>query len=256
MESIMVSKYFELKTKEAGFEEHITCILNKFKDKKVIIYGVNNEFKELNKKYNFDKKFNIVAVVGEKPKNDKYFNSYKIIQDFDIIKENYDAILVINEKSINTLNFLKYDLLIENKEIESVFEEEFKDECVNINYLEKYKFDKTLPKLIKKLKDKKVVLYGAGVFLELIKKYYDLSKLNVIGITDKRFEEHSENDEFLGYKVYSPDEIIKLNPDYVVVATKMYVNIIENLYYNTLKGTKIKIKPLLKKGFFDLLKEI
>ena len=252
----MVSKYFELKTKEADFEEHIAGILHKIQDKKVIVYGVNDEFKELNKKYNLDKRFNIVAMVGEKPKDDKYFNSYKIIPAFDIIKENYDAILVINGNPTNTLNFLRYDLLIEDKEIESVFEEEFKDECININYLFKYKFDKTLPKLIRKLKNKKVVLYGAGAFLELIKKHFDLSEIDIIGIADKRFEYHEENEQFLGYKAYAPDEIKKLNPDYVVVATKMYVNIIESLYYDILKDTKIKIKPLLKKGFFDLLKEI
>ena len=123
------------------------------------------------------------------------------------------------------------------------------------NYL-KYKFEKTLPKLVKKLEGKSVVIYGAGVFLELIKKYFDISGLNIIGISDKRFENHTENEEFLGYKVYAPSEIKDVSPDYVLVATKTYINIIENLYYETLKGTKINIKPLLQKPFMTLVKEI
>jgi len=76
-----------------------------------------------------------------------------------------------------------------------------------------------LPKLLKRLKNKKVVFYGAGVYLELIKKYFDLSSLNVIAISDKKFE-NMEESEFLGYKTCSPDKIKDLNPDYVIITTK------------------------------------
>ena len=71
--------------------------------------------------------------------------------------------------------------------------------------------------------------------------------MDVVGIADKRFENHGENEDFLGYKAIAPEEILDIKPDYVVVATKFYINIVEDLYYNLLKGTKIKIKPLLKK---------
>ena len=130
------------------------------------------------------------------------------------------------------------------------------DEEVNINYLEHFGFSKSLKKLKKKLKDKSVVIYGAGVFFQAIQRYYDLSGINIIGISDQRFEEHSADEMFLGYKAYAPYELKELNPDYVIVATKNFINIIEDLYYDTLKGTKIKIKPIYDKGLINLIKDI
>ena len=134
--------------------------------------------------------------------------------------------------------------------------EEFPDEKANIEYVEKFNFAKHLEKLKRKLKNKTVVIYGAGVFFQAIKKHYDLNSINIIGVSDKKFEEHEENQEWQGYRVYAPSELRELSPDYVIVATKMYINIIEELYYCTLKDTKIKIKPLLKKNFRTLLREI
>ena len=100
------------------------------------------------------------------------------------------------------------------------------------------------------------MFYGAGVFLELIKKYFDLTGINVIGVADRRFANHEENEKFLGYKAYSPDEIANVKPDCVLVATKWYVNIIEELCFKTLKGTKIKVLPLVRKPLWILIKEI
>ena len=80
--------------------------------------------------------------------------------------------------------------------------------------------------------------------------------MNVIAISDKRFETYNQGETFLNYPVCSPDEIKNLKPDYVLVATKYYVNIVEDLYYNLLKDAKIKIKPLLKKDILTLIKEI
>ena len=133
---------------------------------------------------------------------------------------------------------------------------EIRDETENLAYLKKYKFKKTLSKLVKKLQGKTVLLYGAGVFLETIKKHYDLSGLNIIGISDVKYEGYSKEDEFLGYKTYAPILIRELNPDYVVVSTKYYMKIVENLNDNILNGTDIKIKPLVRKGFWALLKEV
>lgn len=252
----MHNNYYRVKTKEQDFEERLIGILEKLKGKNVIIFGANKEYKKLNKKYKFEEKFNVVAFSDFDIKSEKKFMSYRLIPPENIENEHYDSILIVNDCSEKTIKYINNDLLIVDKNIDSVFCEHFKDECENINYLYKLKFDKTLPKLIKKLKDKTVMLYGAGAFLELIKKHFDLSPINIIGIADRRFEEHGANETFLGYKTYAPYEIEKVNPDYVVVATKMYVSIIEDLYYETLKDTKIKIKPLLKKGFFELLREV
>ena len=106
------------------------------------------------------------------------------------------------------------------------------------------------------MRNKKIVFYGAGVFLALIQKYFDISELNVLAIADKKYETYCPEEKHLGYKTCSPSEIVNLNPDYVVVATKMYIGIIEDLHYNVLNGTKIKIQPLLKKSLTTLMKEI
>ena len=252
----MVSKYFELKTKENSFDENINNLISELKDKKVVIFGAGDDFVRLNKKYKFNEKLNITAISDKKFNKIENFISMKAIPPEKIAEEDFDTILVIEENSTQTKKYLLNELGIKGKEIKIIFDETIKDEALNLNYLYKFHFDKTLPKLVKKLKNKKVMFYGAGAYLELIKKYFDISGLNIIGIADKRFCNHKDDEEFLGYKVYSPDKIKDINPDYVVVATKMYVSIIEDLYYNTLKDTKIKIKPLVKKDFFTLLKEI
>ncbi len=260
----MLSKYFYAKTKSKKFDDDLLWSMGEIKGKRVLIYGAGKGFVELNKKYFFKDTLNVVAIADKKFECNcgsdcncnKEFEGIRAIAPKQILNEDFDVILISNENPRAILNYLINELNIENKDIRTMFNEEISDEQVNYNYLCNFDFEKTLPKLVKKLKNKTVMLYGAGVFLELIKKYFDISGLNVVGVSDRRFEGHSENEEFLGYKVYAPTEIAEVKPDYVLVATKMYINIIEDLYYNTLKGTKIKIKPLMKKPFWTLVKEI
>lgn len=254
----MLSNYFIQKTKTKKFDDDLLWSMGEIKGKRVILYGAGEGFVELNKRYFFNDILNIVAIADKKFETDpvETFENIRAITPDQIKNEDFDVLLITNEVTKPILNYVFNVLCIGDKDIRTVFNEEIRDEQVNLNYLYEFKFDKTLPKLIKKLKNKSVVLYGAGVFLELIKKYFDISGLNIIGISDRRFENHGENEEFLGYKVYSPEELKELNPDYVLVATKNYINIIESLYYETLKGSKIKIKPLMQKPFITLVKEI
>lgn len=254
----MLSKYFIAKTNTKKFDDDMKWSMGEIYGKRVIIYGAGEGFLELNKRYKFNKNLNVIAIADKRFETENFVDFYgmRAIKPADIVKEDYDVILISNENTKPALDYVFNDLKVEGKDVRTMFNEEIKDERVNYLYLEEFKFEKTLPKLVKKLKNKKVVLYGAGAFLELIKKYYDISGLDVVAIADRRFENHGENEEFLGYKVVSPDEIVDLNPDYVLVATKLYINIIEDLYYYTLKGTKIKFKPLVKKPFMTLLKEV
>ncbi len=122
----------------------------------------------------------------------------------------------------------------------------------HIEYLKKIGFEKHLKKVTKKLKNKRIVLYGAGTFFKVIYDNYDLSELNVVAISDKKFEDHEENEEFCGYKVIAPQEIKAVNPDYILVSTLKFVRIIENFYADLFEGSKIKIKPLIKKPLKEL----
>ena len=253
----MLSKYFEIKTSSKEFEDNAEQIINDLKGKKVIIYGAGAGFFALDKIYNFKQKLNVVAISDkkfEKTKDGK--TGLKEISPNQIPSQDFDAIVVTNEKGAGIEKFLTFKLNIEPEKIKLLFVEEFKDESANYNWLCTYKFSKTLSKLIEKLKGKTVVLYGAGAYLELINKYYDISGLNIIGIADRRFTENKDNGTFIGFKTYSPEQIKNLKPDYVLVSTRYYVSVIEELYYKTLKNTGIKIRPLVKKSFFTLLKEL
>ena len=251
----MLSAYFTLKTETEAFKTHLNNLLNSLKGKKVLIYGAGEGFVELRKRFDFDS-LNIVAISDIKFTEAQIFDGLNAIEPKKIPTVDFDVILVTQENSTPILFYLRNELLIENKDIECIFKYEIPDENINFNFLAQYNFAQNVNKLIKKYKGKKVVIYGAGVLFQLINKYYDLSGLNIVAISDMKFESHEKDEEFLGYKVCSPNEIADIKPDYVFVATRNYIDIAEDLYCYTLKGTGIKIRPLVKKNFFDTVKEI
>lgn len=251
----MLSDYFLVKTKTLKFQKDLDKLLNNLAGKKVVIYGAGEGFSYLLEKYPF-KKLKIVAIADKKFSEETKYEKFKAIPPEQIFYQDYDFILVTNEQSKSIFKYISKTLKIDAKKIKLIFNEDIPEERDAFFYIEQFNFAEHLEKLNKKLKNKKIIIYGAGIFFEAIKELYDLSQLDIIGISDRRFLEHKKGETFLGYTVYSPDEIKDVNPDYVLVATKFYINIIENLYYETLKGTKIKIKPLLKKPFKVLFKEI
>ena len=125
-----------------------------------------------------------------------------------------------------------------------------------LEQLETFKFDKYLKKLNRKLKNKTVVIYGAGLLFNKIIENYDLSNLNVIGISDRKFEREEEGQEDFGYKIIPLEKIKDYNPDYILISTINYMPILDDFVHNLFKKTKIKVLPLVDKPFWVLLKEI
>ena len=123
-------------------------------------------------------------------------------------------------------------------------------------YLDKIKFAKHLKKLEKKLAGKTIVIYGAGAFFQALVKKYDLSALNIIAISDRKFINHEDGHSFSGYKVCAPAEIPNLKPDYVLVSMINFIPVIEDLDETVIKNTGIKLKPLINKPFIELWQEI
>ena len=123
-------------------------------------------------------------------------------------------------------------------------------------HLENIKFEKNLDKLKKKLKNKTSIIYGTGSFFKYINENYDLSKLNIIGISDMKFNDNDEGKDFLGYKMVPKNKIISYKPDYVIVATLKYISIVEDFELNILNKTKIKVLPLAKIPLLQLIKDI
>ena len=127
----------------------------------------------------------------------------------------------------------------------------------HLELLKKYKFEKQLSKLNKKLKNKTILVYGAGIFFKKIKDNYDLSSLNLIGISDKKFQLNQEGQEEFGLKIVPYDKIWELNPDVILIATLNTFNIYKSLKKELKeKVLKCKLMPLVDKPFFDLLAEV
>lgn len=107
-----------------------------------------------------------------------------------------------------------------------------------IRYLERINFQKHLNKLAKKLKDKTIIIYGAGAFFNALNEKYDLSVLNIIAIADRKFINHEPELQYAGYKACAPDEITSLKPDYVLVSMLYFVSVIEDLEETCLRSSK------------------
>ena len=72
-------------------------------------------------------------------------------------------------------------------------------------------------RLSKRLKNKKVLIYGAGLVSKILFENYDLSKLNVVGISDRRFE-NSEDEYFNNIKIIKPEDIANVDFDVILFA--------------------------------------
>ena len=122
-------------------------------------------------------------------------------------------------------------------------------------YLKDRHFNKTLKKYVKRFQDKKIVIYGTGMLFEAAVNNYDLSGLNIVAVSDRKFTA-SKPDKYLGFDTVAPDNIAELKPDVVLVGTLKTVAIIEGLRYDTLLNTGIKVYPLVEKRILEILKEI
>ena len=79
------------------------------------------------------------------------------------------------------------------------------------------------------------------MLFQLINEKYDLSNINIIGISDRKYNPEDEGKEELGYKVIPMVKMPDYSPDYVLVATLNYIDIIENFENTFFKGEKTKV---------------
>lgn len=117
-------------------------------------------------------------------------------------------------------------------------------------------FEKHYEKLCKKLSNKKVMLYGAGIMFEFFMKNYDLSKLNIVGIADKKFE-IKEINKYKNFNALKPKELLNIDFDVIIITTQypvMIRNIIKREIFKNKKCPPIYF--LLNKPFMLYLEEI
>lgn len=117
-------------------------------------------------------------------------------------------------------------------------------------YLKRQNFSKRLMQLSHKLKNKSVIIYGAGKLFQTIIKNYDLSVFNIKGITDKKYLPEDEGKLESGFKIIPYTKFSPLDADYILIAVQEYLPI-----KNYLKKFKSEqnIIPLVK---FNLVQSI
>lgn len=116
-----------------------------------------------------------------------------------------------------------------------------------LKYLKENNAQKQIDKLAKKLKGKKIAIYGAGEYFELIEKNYDLSELNIVAIADLKFETDKDSNN-TSYKPIAPNELKDLDIDVIVMALINDINVLKIVDEKILKGSKnenVRIMPLI-----------
>jgi len=122
------------------------------------------------------------------------------------------------------------------------------------DYLEKKHAQTIIDKFALEYKDKKVILYGAELFAGDLFRNYDLSELNIIGVSDRDFERHREGD-YYGYKKISPLDLLETEFDLLLITeyddseSKEYLK--KDLFHD--KDIKFKIKTLIKLNIIEFI---
>lgn len=254
----MITNFFKVERQKDDFSLRMEILRDCFKNSRIIVYGLGEETKILLKEYGFDK-LDIAAVSDTDIKEQGSWGDYKLIPPLQIKDCDFDYILIMQDNLQRAKRYLQCDLGIEEVKIVNVLRTEFPDEAVHIDYLKKICFEKQFDKLVKKLKDHSIVIYGANPFLQAVARYVNLSRLNVIAVCDMKFKMHKQTGEekFFGYNICSTSELADLSPDFVLVAEKYFDNeMMEHLFFTSLKGTGIKILPLVKKPLCKTIADI
>lgn len=112
-----------------------------------------------------------------------------------------------------------------------------------LSYFKEVKAQKQINKLVRKYKNKKIVIYGAGEYYQILQNNFDLSKLNIVGISDKRFETSKETNPSK-YLALAPDELKEFDFDIILVALYDDVTLCDYLEYQLLINTVNEGKPV------------
>lgn len=103
---------------------------------------------------------------------------------------------------------------------------------------------KQINRLAKKYNGKKIVIYGAGEYFQILVKNYDLSKLNIVAICDKKFEK-DKNAESYGFTAIVPDDLKTLDYDLILVALLRDIYLCSYIETYILLDSKNEEKPVI-----------
>lgn len=123
------------------------------------------------------------------------------------------------------------------------------------NYLMKKKAQDVIDTVAQQYENKKIMLYGVDLFTGDLFRNYDLSRLNIIGVADKTFQDNY-GDDYYGYKKFGPYDLLETDFDLLLITTYDDTDIKAFLKKNLLQGedVKFKIKTLIKLNLFEYIK--
>lgn len=126
-----------------------------------------------------------------------------------------------------------------------------------MDYLKYYKdinAQKQINKLAKRFGNKKIVVYGAGLMADLLFRNYDLSKLNIVAVCDKKF---GKDDKFYSYDAITPKMLKSIDFDVILVLLLQDLEIADYikdvLIINSPNEDK-PVEPFIKIPFWKCLK--
>jgi len=127
-----------------------------------------------------------------------------------------------------------------------------------LKYFREVNAQKQINKLTKKYKNKKIVVYGAGLYFQILNDNFDLSKLNIVAISDKKFETNKESNT-TKYIPLTPDELKEFNYDVILIALLDDVNVHKYLKYELLMTTQnenAQINSIIEPNLFYIIKTL
>ena len=125
-----------------------------------------------------------------------------------------------------------------------------------LSYFKDVNAKKQLDTLARKFAGKKIVIYGAGEYFNILNENYDLSKFNIIAICDKKFET-SKDLNTTKFEALIPKELKEYDYDVILVALLRDIQICDYLERDILINTKNedkKVLPMIEPNLFYLIK--
>ncbi len=110
--------------------------------------------------------------------------------------------------------------------------------------LDRNHIQKQINVLGKKYNGKKIVIYGAGDYFLFVRDNIDLSCLNIVGISDKKFEVSKEENPSK-YPALTPEELKDSDFDVILVLLKNDKKLCDYIEYELLINTKNENKTVL-----------
>lgn len=193
---------------------------------------------------------NIYTSINESAlnKQNKYWHNIALSVVNNIIKDDYLKNSLTSNELLD-LNVLVYESIL-SKDFESSIKQNNLDEDKIKKYFKKINFEKKLQKLAKKYKNKKILIYGAGLFAKVIFENYDMSRFNIVGVVDIKFVDEvsgvkigHEIEKFKGYKSVNPILIDKEEADAIFISVLHYYPIVD---FIKKQNTKLKMELLVK----------